>query len=224
MNTVIDEVLAGEPRYNIKDSGGTTVYSNAQIELATTVTTAGTPLNKALFDSIQTDLNTRLLISNKSTQAEAEAGTNDTKYMTPLKVQNKLNSLVTNTTQSSAGTYTICTFANYSNAKIIKISGQTKRGTDDTQYIFNGSSINGFNNTTTFSSTSALTLKGTNNSNLQGFEFTIDLLSKSITGVYVSKEGTRADVFCGAFTSLTNFQIKLTGSGCSLNATIQANS
>lgn len=225
MNAVVDEVLAGSPRYTIKDNGGTTLYDNVQIDLKTQVTTAGTPLNKALFDSIQTDLNTRLLISNKATQAEAEAGSNDTKYMTPQKVQNKLNSLITTTTQSSAGTYTICTFANYTNAKIIKISGQTKRGNNDTEYIFNGSGLNGFNNTTVFNTTpTAIALKASSNSNLQGFEFTIDLASKSITGIYVSKEGTKADIFCGAFTSLTNFQIKLTGSGSSLNATIQANS
>lgn len=39
MNSVVDAVLSGVPKYNIKDSGGTTIYSNATIELATTVTT-----------------------------------------------------------------------------------------------------------------------------------------------------------------------------------------
>lgn len=39
MNNVIDEVLAGSPRYTIKDNGGTTLYDNVQIDLKTAVTT-----------------------------------------------------------------------------------------------------------------------------------------------------------------------------------------
>lgn len=225
MNTVVDEVLAGSPRYTIKDNGGTTLYDNVQIDLKTQVTTAGTPLNKALFDSIQTDLNSRLLVSNKATTAEAQAGTNDTKYMTPLKVQQKLNSNVSSAiNQSGAGTYTICTFANYTNAKIIKIRGQIHYGSDKTRLIFNGSSVDGFNSHSVFNGSSVLTLRCANNNNLQGFEFTIDLVSKSITGTYVSDENGYADVFSGAFSSLTTFQIQQYGSSSSLSASIQTNS
>lgn len=123
MNTVVDEVLAGSPRYNIKNNSGTTLYSNVQIDLATTVTTAGTPLNKVLFDSIQEDLNTRLLISNKATTAEAQAGTNDTKYMTPLKTKQALQNQKTVTTFATGTTSgTIFTFNN-SSTKTIKITG-----------------------------------------------------------------------------------------------------
>lgn len=39
MNNVIDEVLAGEPRYAIKDNGGAILYDNVQIVLITQVTT-----------------------------------------------------------------------------------------------------------------------------------------------------------------------------------------
>lgn len=39
MNTVVDEVLAGSPRYTIKDNGGTTLYDDVQIDLKTQVTT-----------------------------------------------------------------------------------------------------------------------------------------------------------------------------------------
>lgn len=39
MNTVVDEVLAGSPRYTIKNNGGTTLYDNVQIDLKTQVTT-----------------------------------------------------------------------------------------------------------------------------------------------------------------------------------------
>ena len=56
MINVVDEVLSGEALYSIvptTDSLGNTVY---KIELATSVTQAGTPLNKALFDSIDYDI------------------------------------------------------------------------------------------------------------------------------------------------------------------------
>lgn len=52
---------------------------------------AGRAMNKEFFDSIQTDLNNLLPKSSKATQAEAEAGTNNTKYMTPLRVSQLLN-------------------------------------------------------------------------------------------------------------------------------------
>lgn len=116
MNNVVDEVLAGSPRYTIKDDGGTTLYDNVQIDLKTQVTTAGTPLNKALFDSIQTDLNSRLLVSNKASQNEAQAGINDTKYMTPLKTENFLNaklSIKTGTVEHNSAIPQTAGFANY---------------------------------------------------------------------------------------------------------------
>lgn len=114
MNTVVDEVLAGQPRYNIKDNGGTTLYSNVQIDLATNVTTAGTPLNKALFDSIQTDLNSRLLVSNKATPAEVIAGTNNTKYITPygLNTLILLKNRVYTSSETNVQTDVIYTFTN----------------------------------------------------------------------------------------------------------------
>jgi len=56
MINVVDEVLSGEETFNIvptTDSFGNTVY---KISLATSVTTPGTPLNKALFDQIDSFL------------------------------------------------------------------------------------------------------------------------------------------------------------------------
>lgn len=123
MNNVVDEVLAGSPRYTIKDNGGTTLYDNVQIDLKTQVTIAGTPLNKALFDSIRDDLNTRLLISNKATTSDAQTGTNDTKYMTPLKTRQALNYLTTIKDIATGTTSeTLYTFNNSSNA-IIRVDG-----------------------------------------------------------------------------------------------------
>lgn len=54
----VDEVLAKAvssdstaiPRYNILDSNGNVLYANAQLVLANTISTAGTPVNKALLD------------------------------------------------------------------------------------------------------------------------------------------------------------------------------
>ena len=114
MNNVIDEVLSGEPRYTIKDSGGTTLYDNVQIDLKTAITTQGTPLNRALFESIRTDLNSRLLASNKATTQDVITGTNNTEYVTPQS----LNSLITLTSreyasgETSIQTDTIITFNN----------------------------------------------------------------------------------------------------------------
>ena len=88
MNNVVDEVLTDSPKFRIYGSGGSVLYDDVTIELTTPIQVMGTALNKLLFDSIKADLDSRLLITDKSTQAEAEAGTNNTKYMTPLRVKN----------------------------------------------------------------------------------------------------------------------------------------
>lgn len=88
MNNVVDEVLTDNPKFRISDSNGNVLYDNISIELTTPAQVVGTALNKLLFDSIKADLDSRLLIADKSTQAEAEAGSNNTKYMTPLRVKN----------------------------------------------------------------------------------------------------------------------------------------
>lgn len=123
MNNFVDEVLASAPRYNIKDNDGNMLFSNVQTELATRVQTQGTPLNKAFFDSIKNDLNSRLLINNKASTAEAVAGVNNTKYMTPLRTKEVLNSLKTIKNISTGTTSeTLYTFNNNSTS-IIKIEG-----------------------------------------------------------------------------------------------------
>lgn len=94
MNNFVDTVFNTSAtgnviKYRIKHSDNTT--EDVEISCITPITTQGTLLNKVLFDSIQADLNTRLLISNKASQGEAEAGTNDVKYMTPLKVKQAIS-------------------------------------------------------------------------------------------------------------------------------------
>ena len=53
---VKDEVLAGEPLYNIKNAAGEITDSNVKIELGTEVLEEGTPLNKALLDKVTQNL------------------------------------------------------------------------------------------------------------------------------------------------------------------------
>lgn len=123
MNNFVDEVLVSAPRYNIKDNDGNMLFSNVQTELATRVQTQGTPLNKAFFDSIKNDLNSRLLINNKASTAEAVAGTDNTKYMTPLRTKEVLNSLKTiRNIATGTQSETLYTFNNNSTS-IIKIEG-----------------------------------------------------------------------------------------------------
>lgn len=56
-----DEVLNGEPKYRILDENGNVIYDKVTIEMITELLQVGTPLNKALFDKI----NSRLCLINK---------------------------------------------------------------------------------------------------------------------------------------------------------------
>lgn len=75
MKTVIDEVLNGEPRFQIVDkTTGKVITSNAEISLITELLQKGTPLDKALFDSIMGDL----YRVDKYTKPSYEQGENET--------------------------------------------------------------------------------------------------------------------------------------------------
>lgn len=176
-----------------------------------------------MFDSIQADLNTRLLISNKATTAEAQAGTNDTKYITPKKLQDKLNDLIATDTQSTASTHTVCTFANYTNAKIITISGKISGSNGN--FVINGNGLGGFTSQGNVIGGTSLSLNHANNNSEQPFIFRFDLNSKSFIGHYVTdiSNTSRSETICGRFSSITNFQIRIT-SGRNYTATIQTNS
>lgn len=60
MIEVKDEILNGEPKYRLRDENGDIIYDNVSVEMTTPVVEEGTPLNKALFDSIGNDLSTRI--------------------------------------------------------------------------------------------------------------------------------------------------------------------
>ena len=96
MNNVVDEVLNtaqtdNKIKYKIIHADSTEEI--VQLELYTPVTTEGTALNKALFDSIADDINSRVLISDNATTQEAQAGTDNTKYMTPKTVLDEIKEL-----------------------------------------------------------------------------------------------------------------------------------
>lgn len=56
MIDVKDEILGGEPLYRIRDNNGNIKVDNCTIEMITEVLQEGTPINKALFDSIAVDI------------------------------------------------------------------------------------------------------------------------------------------------------------------------
>lgn len=56
MIDVIDEVLSDKPTFTIKNSAGEILHDNVQIELKTPVIQEGTPINRALFQSIIKDI------------------------------------------------------------------------------------------------------------------------------------------------------------------------
>ena len=62
-----DEILNGEPRYNIRDKDGNLIQEDASIELSTEVTQEGTPLNKALFAISGSSTGESLMLSSLPT-------------------------------------------------------------------------------------------------------------------------------------------------------------
>lgn len=111
MNNVVDRVPTqvlsnGAVRWEQFDAQGNSL-GYVYLKRADEPSTEGTKLNKVLFDSIQTDLNSRLLASLKATQAQAEAGTDNTRYMTALRVLQEINSKALPSKQMSIKSGTI---------------------------------------------------------------------------------------------------------------------
>lgn len=222
MNNVVDEVLAGSPKYTLTYNDNTTA-TGVSIDLETAVTTQGTPLNKALFDSIRDDLNTRLLISSKATTSQAQGGSNDTNYMTPSKVKTQLQYLTKtgsfNHTSTTSQTYTILDPANIpSGVKRVILTGTlahgagssyisslTVNGTRGTLvnipcgYLYSG----GYGTSSDLSFTYKYSSSGTPTP--YGFRFDIDLNTKTITfnvNLYNGSEDIR--VGSATYTTLTS--------------------
>lgn len=108
MTNFVDTVFnttstGGVIKYNLTHADSTT--EQVQMNIATPVQTQGTALNKAFFDTIQTDLtnlsNNKLNVSNKATQSDAIAGTNDTKYITPYALSGRIRKGTATATSTS---------------------------------------------------------------------------------------------------------------------------
>lgn len=89
----------------VKVPGTSDVYD--LVPVPGTITNPGRAMNEEFFDSISTDIGNKLSTSNKATQSEAENGSNNTKYMTPLRVFQQINAKALPSKQMSIKTGTI---------------------------------------------------------------------------------------------------------------------
>lgn len=151
----------------------------------------GTTLDEAFVESIRTDLNSRLLISSKATTAEAQAGTNTTKYMTPattkeaIKYQTKTISI--SSLASSAEAFTLLDVANLpSDVKRVTIIGSASGS--PTTFSFTGtgwhktekSVASGTASLDIAMDTTAPTAFSTNENWATPFKVEVDLVAKTI--------------------------------------------
>lgn len=204
MINFIDEILASAPKYTITHNDNTT--EEVSIDLATTVTTQGTPLNKALFDSIKDDLDARLLIADKATTIEAQTLTNDSHYMTPLKVKEGLQYLTktgsaSNSTTTAQTTTMLDMTDIVADAKRIIVSGMLKAYSNSSIKI-NGTGLryddSSATTTVTFNVTGTI-IGATYNP----FKIEIDLNAKTIYCV------VNSNVSSYTYTTLTNIATEL---------------
>lgn len=187
-----------------------------------------------MFDSIQADLNTRLLISSKATTAEAQAGTNDAHYMTPAKVKTQLQYLTKtgsgSNTSATAQTTTIYDASNItSGAKRVVITGTLKNASTSYQSFLylNGTGLDFDHSTSntypTISATQIAYRYGNNDTG--SFKIEIDLNAKTINCAVqyqprvTNEPASQFDVGCGYFTTLTSITASLRGSGSVASST-----
>lgn len=174
-----------------------------------------------------------MLIANKSTTAEAQAGTNDTKYMTPAKVKQREQSLTTSKTLSATGSATAQTLFDFStvSGNIIEISGQfvcSNFVTTNPTLTINGTSVSGKSSKGWSAKEFHLPRNTTS-----GFYIRFDMNAKSYVGSFeeigdpastTSISGS-FDSFSAHFTTLTTISVVLRGTSgqSSIQATIKQN-
>ena len=180
-----------------------------------------------MFDSIQADLNTRLLISSKATTAEAQAGTNDAHYTTPAKVKTQLQYLTkTGTGSNTSATASNTTIYNSSNvpsgAKRVVITGKIFNRTSGymSNLNINGTAIHTekmLNTTYPSLSTTVVAVRYGATSSTGSFKIDIDLNAKTYTlfcqfSPNVTGEATsQANSAFGYFDTLTSVVASLRG-------------
>lgn len=187
-----------------------------------------------MFDSIRDDINSRLLTANKATTAQAQAGTNDTNYTTPLKVKTQLQYLTKtgngSNNQTTAQDFTIYSASNVPNGvKRVVITGNLyhRGGGSYPSYLhFNGTGVTyeGTNNTINSyrypSVTSTqLEIKWGTNRAFGCYKVDIDLNTKTFTLIVqfqpnvTNEPVSQFDCGAGYFTTLTDITASLSGSG-----------
>lgn len=105
------EVLAnGAIRYEVFDSNGTS-QGYMWIKRADAPSEVGNKWNKLIYDGIKEAIealdSAKLAIASKATQAQAEGGSDNTKYMTSLRVLQEINALALPSKQMSIKTGTV---------------------------------------------------------------------------------------------------------------------
>lgn len=100
---VTGAMLATQVELNILDGA---LVSTAELNILSgaTLTTAELNFLDGVTSAVQTQLDSKLAISNKATQVQAEAGTDDVAYMTALKT---LQSITANASSPPAQTQTV---------------------------------------------------------------------------------------------------------------------
>ena len=142
----------GAIRYEQFDSNGNSL-GYMWVKRADEPTEVGTAYNKALYDGIKEEFGDVLYTASKASYAEASAGTDNDKYMTPYRVQNYHNSNIgvkyTNISLSSSSTTTI-NMTNYITAKAKKIEIVFNATLASDNIVMNGTGIHTGNTTTSY--------------------------------------------------------------------------
>lgn len=108
MIEVVDEILADNPRFRIRDNAGNIILDNITIEMITEIIQAGTKLNKVLFDSIQTDFDSITVgkyFSPTHQFVDADLENSYSPSYIPVMTSNSQSGFVASGTTSSSSNY-----------------------------------------------------------------------------------------------------------------------
>jgi len=81
--TWVDEVLAGAERFDIKDTGGTTIHGDTQIVLKTSVSVPGTSINATNLNKIEQGISDATVPINRQGGSATNWSTNGVSNYTP---------------------------------------------------------------------------------------------------------------------------------------------
>lgn len=171
-----------------------------------------------------------MLASQKATGSEVQAGTNNTKYITPLSNKQAKQGLITTKSVYATGSAVAQTIFDFSTAtgNIIEISGTYgEANTTSNQTItLNGTYINGASQNGL--STSEYDFRYVTGSN-GSFYFRFDMTNKTFVAMFSARTSgstTKPDYVVGRFTTLTSLTTTLRGTASQstyVNATISQN-